>query len=181
MAEEHVGPRPVAWTKIFTGFKVALDLKKLLLAAAGVLSTALGWWLLSVVAYNLPIFSTKPEWKNYLQNATNEEQKKAAFTSFRASRASWNLLHELAGSGDVPIDAADVAQSYKELEALQEIELAYNRYHHETLEISGKEKDLTLRLVGGKSYFGSIADTKDPEREFKKKGRPGPRHPAGRR
>ena len=25
MAEEHVGPRPAAWTKIFTGFKIALD------------------------------------------------------------------------------------------------------------------------------------------------------------
>src|SRR5258708_5015993 len=41
MAEEHVGPRPAAWawTRIFSGFKVALDLKKLLLAAAGILAT----------------------------------------------------------------------------------------------------------------------------------------------
>src|SRR5436190_9560984 len=97
MAEEHVGPRPAAWTKIFSGFKVALDLKKLLLAAAGVLLTALGWWLLSAAAYNFYPIATKPEWIEQTNQTADEKQ--ASWTAFKARRASWNLLHELAGPG----------------------------------------------------------------------------------
>ena len=106
MAEEQVGPRPAAWTKIFTGFKVALDLKKLLLAAAGVLTTAIGWWLLSIIAYGFPGLATKPEWKD---EGDTKEAKTAAFTSFRSRRAAWNLLHELAGDMPLPVEYADVA------------------------------------------------------------------------
>src|SRR5947209_18870775 len=98
MAEEHIGPRPAAWTKIFNGFKVALDLKKLLLAAAGVLLTALGWYVLSWLAYNFHPIATKPEW-NEQTNQTTEE-KQASWNAFKARRASWNLLYELAGPAE---------------------------------------------------------------------------------
>ena len=46
------GRRPASWTKLFGTFLVALDPFKLLVAAAGILVTALGWWLISVVFYN---------------------------------------------------------------------------------------------------------------------------------
>src|SRR5262245_31013790 len=103
MAEETVGQRPAAWMflKIFTAFKVALDLKKLFLAGAGVLLTALGWWVLSVLAYNFPSITTKPEWVE--DNKQTEAEKSTSWTAFKARRASWNLLHELAGSGPLPV------------------------------------------------------------------------------
>ena len=60
MAQEQSGPIAKApWTKIFTAFKVALDMKKLLLAAAGIVLVALGWWLISLTFYNTRSF---PEW-----------------------------------------------------------------------------------------------------------------------
>ena len=55
MAEDKVEPREVnwrqlmPWTVLFQGFRVALDPNKLVLAAAGILLMALGWWVLSVI------------------------------------------------------------------------------------------------------------------------------------
>ena len=43
---DHVRELPL-WTRLFTAFKVALDPKKLLLAAAGIVVMAFGWWLLA--------------------------------------------------------------------------------------------------------------------------------------
>jgi hypothetical protein len=37
------------WTELFRGFQVALDPKKLLLAATGLLVMALGWWVLGLI------------------------------------------------------------------------------------------------------------------------------------
>src|SRR5437773_933372 len=105
MAEEHVGPRPAAWTKIFTGFKVALDLKKLALAGLGVLATAVGWYALSWLAYT-PV-ATEPKWNEEKNQSAAE--KDASWTAFKSRHAAWNLLHELAGPKPVPVQAADVA------------------------------------------------------------------------
>ena len=52
------------WTALFQGFRVALDVNKLLLAAAGILVMAFGWWLLGV------IFS--PSADSATRNRTNE-------------------------------------------------------------------------------------------------------------
>src|SRR4051812_4096396 len=41
--------RPWLWTEIFRCFQVALDPRKLAVAAAGILAMSLGWYLLSVV------------------------------------------------------------------------------------------------------------------------------------
>ena len=37
------------WTELFQGFQVALDPRKLLLAAAGIVVMFCGWWLLAVI------------------------------------------------------------------------------------------------------------------------------------
>src|SRR5204863_318067 len=109
-----------SWTKIFSAFKVALDPKKLLLAAAGILTMAAGWWVLAVLFY-LP-YSTQPQWGNYEQpkNADRAAQEQA-WVTFKEARRKWNLLHELAGptSAKVPFDAADVADSLDEYEAIR--------------------------------------------------------------
>src|SRR6266404_2356672 len=124
MAEEHVGPRPAAWTKIFSGFKVALDLKKLLLAAAGILLTALGWWALSYLAY---FVASKPDWSDFGARVKPDIDKNSLWTEFKARRASWNLLLALAGPEPMPYDAADVATTLPEYEALDELHKAYLR------------------------------------------------------
>ena len=65
MAEEKVEPREMnirqmlPWTELFQSFKVALDPKKLLLAAAGILVMAFGWWVLAAIFYDS---QTEPRW-----------------------------------------------------------------------------------------------------------------------
>jgi hypothetical protein len=57
MAEDQVGTRKdhlretFVWTRLFGTFKVALDPKKLLLAAAGIVMMAMGWWILSALFF----------------------------------------------------------------------------------------------------------------------------------
>ena len=41
--------RPADWTEITRSFQIALDPRKLLVAAAGVLAMSVGWWLLSLI------------------------------------------------------------------------------------------------------------------------------------
>lgn len=153
MAEEHVGPRPWAWTKIFSGFKVALDLKKLLLAGAGIVLMWLGWWALSAIFYPLP---TMPQWERDYAGAKTDEDK-VAWTNFKAHRASWNLLHELAGSGPLPLEPADVATTLAEYEALTKLRDAYLRYRDDKIVVKGNDLK-----AGGKTYpFTIVADPND--------------------
>ena len=57
MAEGRVEPstlpvrKDYQWTEIFKSFQVALDPRKLLVAAAGILVMSFGWYLLSTMFY----------------------------------------------------------------------------------------------------------------------------------
>src|SRR5947209_8335836 len=97
--EQSTAPAKAPWTKIFTAFKIALDIKKLILAAAGIFLAAAGWWVIGGVFHYM---RELPEWEKY------EER---GWTKFKSKRESWNLIHELAGSPSdhKPEDAADVA------------------------------------------------------------------------
>jgi hypothetical protein len=164
MAEEHVGQPPAAWmwTKIFTGFKVALDLKKLLLAGAGVLLTAVGWYVLALLAYNFHPIATKPEWVE--QKNQNDNEKKNAWTAFKARLASWNLLHELAGPGPIPVEPADVATSWQEYDALRELLDSYRRYHDDRLKVKDKELVLVHDGKEGKKFPFTVPDPADEKK-----------------
>jgi hypothetical protein len=109
MAEERGGPpqyaswrpKPASWTKLFGTFLVALDPFKLLVAAAGILSTALGWWLISVVFYNL---WTMPKESDFQDRARKDhpqmeerERNELAKREFNRAFDTWTLVHELAG------------------------------------------------------------------------------------
>ncbi|HWY86460.1 MAG TPA: hypothetical protein VNX28_07040 [Gemmataceae bacterium] len=124
MAEEHIGQRKemkAPWTKIFTAFKVALDIKKLLLAAGGIFVTAAGWWLLAVIFFALR--SEPPNPAEYLADRKVEE-KDEAWTTFRIARKRWNLLYELAGPTSTnpkdvrKVDAGDIAQTWQQYEEI---------------------------------------------------------------
>lgn len=124
MAEDHSGSPTAArasWTKLFTAFRVALDLKKLLLAAGGIVSTALGWWLLALIFYT----SAQPQWKDY----SVEADKQQAWNAFKRDRNRWNLMHEMAGDptakDPVRVDAGDVAKDQAEFELLDDWHKAY--------------------------------------------------------
>jgi hypothetical protein len=133
MAEDRTEPREYTWrqrwpwTEIFQGFRIALDLNKLLLAAAGIMVMALGWWLL---AWIFSISATKPEWKTgkAYNPATyggldDEEKEKRAWRDFKSDRKKWNLLHRAAGRADALefIGAGDLAETPKEYDALTEL------------------------------------------------------------
>jgi hypothetical protein len=54
-ALQEFSPRTLPpWMEIFRGFQVAMDPKKLLLAAAGIVVMYLGWWILALLFYDLP-------------------------------------------------------------------------------------------------------------------------------
>src|SRR5579871_1280402 len=67
MAEDrYAAPAPPRerwqFINLFRTFRVALDPKKLLLAAAGIVVMAFGWWLLSVIFYSV---YSQPNTTNY--------------------------------------------------------------------------------------------------------------------
>ena len=149
------------WTKIFTAFKVALDLKKIVLAAAGIFLVFLGWWLLSVTFYS--VRSSAPyviELKD--KDKKDPEELKADWNRFKADRASFDLIHELAGppSERRKIDAGDVASNRDEYVLLQEWEEGYRKF---TQPITVNVKDSTFEvpaLGNSKTFKWSLADDK---------------------
>jgi hypothetical protein len=94
MADERLEGREFNWrralpfTELFRAFPVALDPKKLLVAAAGVLVMSLGWWLLSAIFYPLNDYRTsqlKDESK-YKLPANLEDPAEEGGTLFKAYR-----------------------------------------------------------------------------------------------
>lgn len=114
MAQEtSAAPAKASWTKIFTAFKIALDMKKLVLAAAGIFCAFAGWWVLSVAFHYTRSF---PVYNIDFKEKKDSSVLKAEWDYKKAQRASWNLLHELAGPPDdtTPVDALDIANSRDE-------------------------------------------------------------------
>jgi hypothetical protein len=126
MAEDKVEARELSWrqllpwTEIFRGFGVAFDLNKLLLAAAGILLTFLGWWLLAVM-FGSTFTSSPPLYPGpYASLAANSNESPWAL--FKRDRDRWNLMHETAGVGSADQryeveDIADTAEEYERVHA----------------------------------------------------------------
>jgi hypothetical protein len=124
MVEEQAGlrsnpPRELPlWMKLFSGFKVALDPKKLLLAAAGIVVMAAGWWVLSIIFYGV---STKPEWSDYKGNATyatgatQQEQNENAWQAFKLARTRWNLRYAMTAPVPSSSELSSTDQSVRKL------------------------------------------------------------------
>jgi hypothetical protein len=169
MAEEKVEVRDInfrqvlPWTELFRGFQVALDAKKLLLAAAGILAMAIGWWVWSWI-----FFSTQkqPRWEDHdykeialrpsrAEDASDEARKSAetrqnqeAWNSFKENRRKWNILHAAAAPSDAQefTDAGDLASSPEEYKAIQkDIEAAIK-----DMQKSGETRRTVV--VAGTSY-----------------------------
>jgi hypothetical protein len=113
MAEEKVVASEVTWrqllpwTALFRGFQVTLDVKKLFLAALGILVMAFGWWLLSLI-FTATERPKPPQWPGNYISAAGEEGKGKAWTDFHAARQHWNLIHEATG-----LDRSEAPPAYE--------------------------------------------------------------------
>src|SRR5262249_5531781 len=99
---------------IFRTFRVALDPKKSLLAAAGIVLMALGWWLISILFYNgwsqpsLDKYHARPAsyFDNKYKDKSAEERERLRLEEeaernreFNEDSDRWLHLHRLAGNG----------------------------------------------------------------------------------
>lgn len=103
------------WREIFRCFQIALDPRKLVVAAAGIVTMSAVWWLLSVIFFNL---ASKPdrnaelysnariqqELGDRLKPGTNEpyredDLRRIGDERYQADQARWLILEELAGPG----------------------------------------------------------------------------------
>jgi len=80
------------WLKIFTAFKLAIDVKKLLLAAMGILVTYFGWWVLSQAFYKT---RSIPQAGTTGFAAITEKGAKDDYLDYCVR---FSLIHELAGT-----------------------------------------------------------------------------------
>jgi hypothetical protein len=152
MAEEQFGARKEGarewpgWTRLFGAFKVALDYKKLLLAAAGILVMAFGWWLLSVLAFNL--VGGMPKWSEPDQFRSGNQTDKEAYANFKESRRWWNFTLRMAGPpGREPwmrpdvADVADTLDEYKSIDGYLNDFREKNKRLADKLQIERKAED----------------------------------------
>jgi hypothetical protein len=142
MAEDRVDTRETSWrhllpwTELFRGFRVAIGLSKLALAAAGILVMALLWYVLASIFFNL---TGKPDWEsgNYSQRYRDslpetreghpeeppEKGPRASrqWSDFHQDRQNWNLMLETAGpaSTNETFEPGDVADNLPEYQAIR--------------------------------------------------------------
>lgn len=166
MAEDKVEQREfnlrqtLPWTELFRSFQVALDPKKLLLAAGGILVMALGWWLLAALFGS----STKPEWDspdyanlekfkaNDNSPTPDQDAKRRAWEKFREDREEWNITWRAAGNTDVweYRDAGDLAANPAEYEAIKD------PLNNVIKEMRANQETLRKVTLGGETYTVSL-------------------------
>lgn len=101
------------WFSIFRCFQIALDPRKLLVAAAGILVMSFLWWLLSTIFYYKAPNRDEYEYSNDAilkslgdkkkpgtnQNYTEEDARAIGDERFAADNEQWKVLDSLAGPG----------------------------------------------------------------------------------
>src|SRR6478609_8508471 len=87
------------WTELFRTFQVALDPKKLLLAAAGILVMWVGWWVLSTAFF---YSRSEPKQSDYVaanyvknNNLTEEEAQQRAKHDYDLDLEKYQLLYRM--------------------------------------------------------------------------------------
>jgi hypothetical protein len=106
------GDRPAAWTGIFRCFQIALDPRKLFVAAVGILAMSFLWWLLSVIFYYKAPDPSAPEYQNSTiqrelgdkkkpdgSSYTEDDFRRIAAERYATDLEQWKILDSLAGPG----------------------------------------------------------------------------------
>src|SRR6266567_3326325 len=110
MAEEKVELREInygqvlPWTELFKGFQLALDPKKLLLAAVGIVIMYVGWIFLSWVFYaprKAPNFPSDYPLASYQKagSVSDQEAEIRRKRDYERDLQQWELLDATAGPG----------------------------------------------------------------------------------
>lgn len=101
------------WTEIFRCFQVALDPRKLLVAAVGILAMSLGWFVLSAVFYSKPPDRSEDQYSSSAiereyrdkknprtdQPYTEDDRKAISEERYQRDLRQWRIQAELAGPG----------------------------------------------------------------------------------
>lgn len=90
------------WMNLFRCFQVALDPRKLLVAAAGILVMAFGWYVLSAMFYYKAPDRSDPRYSNGTLAKEYEDKNEQELTQlgeqkFKADYDQWRVLSDLAG------------------------------------------------------------------------------------
>ncbi len=105
--EDYSPRRGYLWTELLRTFQIALDPRKLLLAAAGILLMATGWYLLSVIfnaTWDRPKASEYNAARELDENSELERDQAAALAieHYQRDLVRWGVLHRYAGTGFDP-------------------------------------------------------------------------------
>jgi len=156
MAEGKIDGRELTWrhllpwTELFRGFQVALDLNKLLLAAAGILVMAFGWWLLALM-FGTSFPKVPKAWPaDYLNVASSENNPQKAWQLFKHDRDEWNLMYEAAGSS-----VGDFGQKYD----VSDLASSFNEYNDVSAALEANDKDVK------RAVDALLRDKKIPEQK----------------
>ncbi len=130
MAEDKGEPREVSlsqrlpWIAIFQGFRIALDFNKLLLAAAGIITMAFGWWLLAAIFSYKEVEFDVAKYTQRVSHLDPEKRPQAMWAEYRKDYEQWALLYRAAGDPDEKLrfTAADFARDRDEYDALKRLE-----------------------------------------------------------
>jgi hypothetical protein len=152
MAEDKIDGREMTWrqllpwTELFRGFQVALDLNKLLLAAAGILVMAFGWWLLALM-FGASFPKVPRAWPADFKLMATEQE---AWQQFKRGRDEWNLMYEAAGSS-----VGDFGQKYD----VSDLASSLNEYNDVTAALEANDKDVK------RAVDALVRDKKIPEQK----------------
>lgn len=146
------------WTELFRGFVVAFDFNKLLLAAAGILTMALGWWLLAWFFVVIRFNATPPGWPE-TRLAIYKDDRQKAWNAFRRERDEWNLMYESAGIGGPgqKYEVLDLAGSPDEAESLKGLDAPGTNIPQA---IATLEREGRLREDKGQVYLAKLGRLK---------------------
>lgn len=163
MAEDKIEGREATWrhllpwTELFRGFQVAFDFNKMLLAAAGILVMAFGWWLLAVMF--AAKFNAQPPGVGGPYSAQYPDNKQKAWEAFRRDRDEWNLMYESAGVGEPgqKYQTLDLAASPEEYEAVKDLDTPGTNVPQA---IAALEREGKLTEAKGRVYLAKLGKPK---------------------
>jgi len=101
MAEGRDRAKSASWTELFRCFQVALDPRKLLAAAAGILVMSVGWYILSAIFYYKAPERSDAKYQNSTltkeyEGKNETELNELGNLAFERDRAEWRELADLA-------------------------------------------------------------------------------------